>query len=58
MPDGESVIALWFSPVDTSAHFLDLVTASDPLENESCWWAVEQLWDAYLASKKEEPGIE
>lgn len=52
MPDGESSLVLWFFPVDPDTHYLDLVTVSDPLENEFSWWAVEQLWDAYLSVKK------
>jgi hypothetical protein len=51
MPDGESVLVLWFHR-EGDAHYLDLVTVSDPLENEFCWWAVEQIWDVYLTSKK------
>jgi hypothetical protein len=52
MPDGESSLLLWVSPVAGNHHYLDLVTVNDPLENAFCWWAVEQLWDAYLAAKK------
>jgi hypothetical protein len=49
--DNESPLVLWFHPVN-GAHYLDLVTVGDPLENEFCWWAVEQLWDVYLKSKQ------
>ncbi|MDC3960690.1 hypothetical protein [Polyangium jinanense] len=52
MPDGESGLVLWFSPVSEGISYLDLVTVSDPLENQFCWWAVEQIWDAYLSVKK------
>jgi hypothetical protein len=57
MPDGESSLVLWFNPNDEAPgfHYLDLVTVSDPLDNEFCWWAVEQLWDVYLESKKSKP---
>lgn len=53
MPDGESSLVLWVSPVAQNRHYLDLVTVNDPIENTFCWWAVEQMWDAYLTSKKE-----
>jgi hypothetical protein len=55
MPDGESVLTLWFHPKH-GTHYLDLVTVSDPLENKFCWWAIEQIWDAYLTSKREPSG--
>ena len=51
MANGESVLVLWFHP-ESNDHYIDLVTVSDPLENEFCWWAVEQIWDAYLTSKR------
>jgi hypothetical protein len=57
MPDGESDLLLLFFPVGNDMHYLDLVTIDDPLENQFCWWAVEQIWDAYLSSKKEKQGM-
>jgi hypothetical protein len=58
MPDGESVLVLWFGRNEKvpGFHYMDLVTVDDPFESEFSWWAVEQLWDVYLESKREKKG--
>ena len=52
MADGESSLALWFNPIDGEGYYLDMVTVEDPLKSKFAWWALEQMWEAYLFSKR------